>query len=502
MKVHTHFAFNFMTFYILGLTPFRPLIFFVILLGSILPDVDDTDTQMIRFAKFWLIDKFLFLLFAPFLLPLFLADWLATKFLSTSLGGIIDGFKRATDIFWTKIKRSPIDILRSLWAFRSTRNLTAVESEETKLGKKNELSPEEKTQLRAWKIPFVVLRTLIFNLQPWESRADRYGRKEAFEEYAAKALPFNFSYTKVSDYINDRWGHRTITHSFLFLALIALLILPFIFIFPVLQLPFIVFMLTLFLHFVLDTMNISGVYFLYPANVICVFPAAQTQRSRSGDFTDYSIFAISLIMIIFLVLLSFQGGLFRCLHLAIKDPWCAVVDHYRFAPTHRVVVQVTEGREVQTDRPISGNLLAAGSPNNVSLILEDKDHYKYLIGQPPWATLTGKTVAFKDIPITSTTEEIRLENKPMSEFITQIENKGGDECRITGFMNLSCTSEHLPLANYPTIMRSGPFYEFTLADIYDIKRFGLANSFIISANVKLKIVHYQAPEISSFLFRR
>lgn len=502
MKVHTHFAFNFFIFYLLGLTPYHPLIFFATLLGAILPDIDHTDTQMVRFAKFWFIDKILFFLFLPFMVPLLLTDWFAARLQSTSVDEIIEKFKRGTDIFWAGLRRSPASTLKSLKAVFGRGSIPiGMEEEPKEQEKETQPKKEVKTPFIKivggvkwlWNIPCMTLRSLIFNLQPWESREGQYGRKEAFEKYVSKKIPYNLSYTKISKYIDDRWGHRTITHSFLFFLFLGLLIFPFTFIAPFLRLPLIVLLASLFLHFLLDINNVTGVYFFYPANVLCVFPALQEQRSRAGGFFDNVVFTVSLVLIIPLIVLSLYGGFYRNLHIAMKDSWCAIADYHSYSPTHRVIFQVTKGREVQTNRFIAGNLLAVGSPNNLSVIVEDKNHYKYLIGQPPWSTLTGGVVAYKDVPITTTTEELRLEDKKMSDLINLIKNKG-DECRISGFMRLAYAADHLPIPNYPTIQRVGEFYEFTLADVYDIKRFGLADSFIIAAEIKLKITHYQSKD--------
>jgi inner membrane protein len=313
-------------------------------------------------------------------------------------------------------------------------------------------------------------------------------------------LPFHISFIKFSDYLEDRWGHRTITHSLFFYLMLSLCLWPFIHFFPYLKTPSTALISALFLHTLLDTQNISGVYFWYPFNIVAVFPAVKEQRFRSGGFRDH-LYLWHFLILLVPVLITTKIGCVRTIHLAAKQPWCVVQDYLVMSDNHRVIIQVPDAREVQTNRYISGNLLAVGTPDTLSLIVEDKDHYKYLIGQAPWATLAVRgLVAQEGIPVITRTERMKIENKPMSDLVSILKSKG-DECRVSGYMRLAYQSKHLPLPNYPSIKTEGHFFHFVLADIFDIKRFGLGDSWIISADIKLKIVEYQSEDFKYQIVR-
>lgn len=87
----------------------------------------------------------------------------------------------------------------------------------------------------------------------------------------------------VSSFLYNRYGHRTLTHSFLFLLLSYVLLMTANYFLKVEGLPF-VFCLALFFHVVLDMMTISGVEFFYPfKKTVFVMPENPSYRFSNND---------------------------------------------------------------------------------------------------------------------------------------------------------------------------------------------------------------------------
>lgn len=106
----------------------------------------------------------------------------------------------------------------------------------------------------------------------------------------------------ISRFINRKFGHRTLTHSFLFILSAALLCSTFSnLVYNIPDLAFTV-ALALFSHSLFDMMTVSGVEFLYPfSRSIHVLPANPQYRLRVKDFrSEFVVFVLFIVSFIFL----------------------------------------------------------------------------------------------------------------------------------------------------------------------------------------------------------
>lgn len=92
-----------------------------------------------------------------------------------------------------------------------------------------------------------------------------------------RVIPF------LSRWINERYGHRTITHSLLF-VLVSTVVVSFINSFLLIDGLVLVFFLGIFSHVLFDMMTVSGVLFLYPfSKLLFVMPDNPSYRFRVND---------------------------------------------------------------------------------------------------------------------------------------------------------------------------------------------------------------------------
>ena len=106
----------------------------------------------------------------------------------------------------------------------------------------------------------------------------------------------------VSRLINRKFGHRTFTHSLLFILSAALLCSVFSqFVFQINNFAFTV-ALALFSHSFFDMMTVSGVEFMYPfSRSIYVLPSNPRYRLRVRDFrSEFFVFIIFIVLLLFM----------------------------------------------------------------------------------------------------------------------------------------------------------------------------------------------------------
>jgi inner membrane protein len=170
----------------------------------------------------------------------------------------------------------------------------------------------------------------------------------------------------ISHFIESKFGHRTITHSFLFVIFLWIVTyslnhwLHFDIIMPLL--------IGVISHIFLDSSNKQGPCLLYPASIKCVFPGNKQYRIEVNSQSEWVFFFI----MCFLVLLTYpiaQRGLTKTLHYLMADIQSAVVDYQEYSLTHEVFAKV-EGADNLTNKKIQGTFEVIGSQGKNVLILK------------------------------------------------------------------------------------------------------------------------------------
>ena len=175
----------------------------------------------------------------------------------------------------------------------------------------------------------------------------------------------------VSDYISHKWGHRTITHSWIavtFALGISLMA----------KLTFNdnsgwLFLLGVGSHILLDMGNISGVKFWYPEiDVVCVIPADEELRIGTGSVREKRLAVAFLILVIVTLPLGIWG--YESVLRFLAGSHTAAVEEYKsMIDTNEVFVDVTSGINRITQEPVTNKRykVVAAMPKKLTLVQTD-----------------------------------------------------------------------------------------------------------------------------------
>ena len=136
-------------------------------------------------------------------------------------------------------------------------------------------------------------------------------------------LPF------LSQPIERRWGHRTVTHSLLALGALAVALLP-------LGLYrgawYVALLIGYFSHLVLDCTTKSGVPLFHPHPVQCVIPGNDRFRLQAGSMREWGLLGVLVLFLVLMYPVAQAGGVWRMMRYLAATPPMAYRD-YREATT-------------------------------------------------------------------------------------------------------------------------------------------------------------------------
>jgi inner membrane protein len=211
----------------------------------------------------------------------------------------------------------------------------------------------------------------------------------------------------VSGFIVQKWGHRSITHSWVFIALVFALLLPV----KVLSDEVAVWLVLLGIanHIFLDMMNISGVRFFYPDSLIVVMPAMHEVRIATGSKKEKRL-AFGLFLLAVLTLPLGIWGYESTLRFIAGSHTAAVEEYKKFIDKYEIYVEVISGVNRITQESIRHKKykLIAAMPKKLSLA-EDDDGRRVTLGQVEDAIVETKRMrVYKGVPIKVQVQEFTL----------------------------------------------------------------------------------------------
>lgn len=151
--------------------------------------------------------------------------------------------------------------------------------------------------------------------------------------------------------IERRFGHRQLTHSLLFLGGCAVACAPLLWLrwWPV----YLGLLLGILSHLLIDMANHSGVPLLYPYPGRFVFPEPKDARIEVGSKREWVLLAVLFVLVLGLTPVSVIG--YKSLFYRLsQNPYWAVEEAKRFAPTHDVTMTV-RGLWKQDQVPVDGS---------------------------------------------------------------------------------------------------------------------------------------------------
>lgn len=219
-------------------------------------------------------------------------------------------------------------------------------------------------------------------------------------------------------FLERKFGHRTLTHSFLGTLVFALVFLP-LFIFRNKQF-FLCLVLGYLSHILLDALNKSGVPLFYPDLTRSVMPGNERYRISTSSREEFIFLGILVVFSAFIIPLN-RIGIRGALHYLIRTPQSAVVDYLNYSAKDYKVSAEFEGIFNVSQRRIEGNWEVIGSSSKNSLIVRSKEAKIYSIGSNPQDNIRSLSIRSKKIDkITVQSQEIHLQNQPLSDIFKYI----------------------------------------------------------------------------------
>src|SRR5262245_6805562 len=170
----------------------------------------------------------------------------------------------------------------------------------------------------------------------------------------------------LAGWLERRVGHRTLTHSFLGLALVALPALSLAWIDPHWLLAFVLGYLS---HLLVDAANPPGVPLLYPSPVRAVFPGRESLRPTEGSRGEAIVCTAFVLGLVVLWPLH-QIGFTRSLHILTRTTAGAIADFRRWEGTREVWADL-DGHFRLSQRRLHRRVRILGIENVSTLIVLD-----------------------------------------------------------------------------------------------------------------------------------
>jgi inner membrane protein len=170
----------------------------------------------------------------------------------------------------------------------------------------------------------------------------------------------------LSKRIERRFGHRTITHSFVGLLLVAVLALPLV---PTMGIgPWVALLIGTFAHLLGDMCTKQGIQFYWPMAVWGVFPMKEPYRLATGSRMEGAVLALSLLANLAVAPVA-TAGTSRTLHYLNRSAYGAIDDYYELGPGRRTYLHL-EGVVAGSERRIAGRFPVVGGLTRASLLVD------------------------------------------------------------------------------------------------------------------------------------
>lgn len=290
--------------------------------------------------------------------------------------------------------------------------------------------------------------------------------------YVGRALP------PVSRLIEARFGHRTLTHSFLFCLLLAVMALPLSF---VSRDVYYCLLLGYSSHPVLDTMTVNGVRLFYPfSNAKCVFPLEVNNPSRyrtqTGSSVDRTI-GILLALACLPAFLVANQGYERFIRYTQKTIESAVRDYNEFSRARLVFAEIL-AHSLLTKQTISGRVELSGALNDHTLLFKDSTGQLHSLGKEYQAEYVAESVVcFPGDSVRTIVRTIDMSNQPMATVERYLDPRW--ESQLFGVLKtrdpITLPEDARPFAS---ITCNGSSLKLHYADVEEIMLQKLENVFI------------------------
>ena len=271
----------------------------------------------------------------------------------------------------------------------------------------------------------------------------------------------------VSRVLERRFGHRTLTHSLLGMAALALATSWLLLIYPG---TWAWLLLGVASHLILDTCNVVGVPFLWPSRLEAVMVRDRSLRVPYGSPKEFSWLAVMSLTAVALVPLSLDG-FGPWFHRALGTPTGAVEDYLGWRDAFEVWVDV-QGHNVLKEETVEGRFRVLDVLGKDALLVEDTTGRAYSVSLNDSANIVSSRVsAWQGERITAHTYRADVAGLLVSDFLASLP-QNARHLNLNAALTLKGEAEPAPaLGHFQRVTRSGDTLELRAATPSDLAPF-------------------------------
>jgi membrane-bound metal-dependent hydrolase YbcI (DUF457 family) len=268
----------------------------------------------------------------------------------------------------------------------------------------------------------------------------------------------------ISGFIERKVGHRTLTHSLLGLALLALGASWLLLIHPPVYTWLLVGYAT---HLLLDTANVTGVPLFWPHRLQFWMVANRSWRVPYGSPREFTWLACISLAAVALVPLSLDGFA-PWFHRFLATPYGAVEDYLRWRDDYEVWADIS-GVNLTLREDVNGRYRIIDALNTEALLVEDDMGRAYSVGLGQAHDITSRRIrVWRGEAIVASTYRLDLAGRLVSDLIHSLP-KGARRVYVNAALNLKGHVEHIPtLGTFDRLKRHGNEWEIRAATIGDL----------------------------------
>ena len=193
------------------------------------------------------------------------------------------------------------------------------------------------------------------------------------------ALGRIFPFSKI---IEHKYGHRQITHSWIFIVIALILFSPFILFLGFLKYAGII--IGIISHIMIDMANPSGVPLFYPSPSRFVFPENKSSRIEVNSKKEYILLAILLFLVAVTTPLSFIGYKSLFYRLA-QTPYGAIEEAKKYSEQYSLKVKI-KGIWAESQNKVDDEFKVLAVQDN-GLIVEAKNRKVYFVSYSHYSSI-------------------------------------------------------------------------------------------------------------------
>lgn len=213
----------------------------------------------------------------------------------------------------------------------------------------------------------------------------------------------------VSRWLEARYAHRSVTHSFLATGIVAIALLPLLLVWNQGDLYWAL-VIGYWMGWFGDVFTKSGVGAFFPHQARLVIPANPRLRLSSGSKAESIVLGMLVLVAISSININSAGGIMRSFDQILGSQSGAMEIYQRESSKHQVFAHI-EGRHTITQQAIAGNYEVIGTVNQ-DLLVKDDHSRLYRVGTSPEAQIAPERVNVSlGSPIALTTHEVFLNSQ-------------------------------------------------------------------------------------------